>query len=156
MKHEGERINCLRLIERQLQFICTLYNVGIQKSIPNKKKMGYTSRKPGRVLVLLDKKLSLELYMIRRNGKIKDEKDCAGFEISRYLLQHCDRSCRIWCKLVEFMYTSGFISKIRGQCQCCKGMGKYFRALCANKTCLDFLVDPVPLFLAIVPTNSGA
>ncbi len=64
------------------------------------KQMGYSSRRPHRVLLLSakNKKRRLQFAQDHHNWTIEEWKNVAWSDESRFLLRHSDGRVRIWCK----------------------------------------------------------
>ncbi len=79
--------------------ITTWCNQGMQKTISEHttcrtlKQMGYSSRRPNRVLLLSAKHRKRRLQFTQDNWK-----NIAWSDESRFLLRHSDSRVRIWCK----------------------------------------------------------
>ncbi len=90
------------------------YNQGMQNTISEHptdrtlKQIGYSSRRPHRVLLLSAKnrKQKLQFAQIHQNWTIKDWKNVAWSDESRFLLRHSDGRVRIWRKEYESMDSS--------------------------------------------------
>ncbi len=86
--------------------ITTRYNQGMQNTISEHttrqtlKQMSYSSRRPHRVPLLSAKnrKRRLQLAQAHQNWTIKDWKNVAWSDESRFLLRHSDGRVRIWRK----------------------------------------------------------
>ncbi len=91
--------------------ITTRYNQGMQNTISEHtthrtlKQMGFSSRRSHRVPVLSakNKKRRLQFAQAHQNWTIKDWKNVAWSDESRFLLQHSDGRVRIWRKEHESM-----------------------------------------------------
>ncbi len=77
--------------------------------------MGYSSRRPHRVLLLSDKnrKQRLQFTQTHQNGTIEDCENVAWSDESWFLLQHSDGRVRIWRKEHERMDPSCFVSTVQ-------------------------------------------
>ncbi len=92
----------------------TRYNQCMQNTISERttrrtlKQMGYSSRRPNRVPLLLAKnrKRRLQFTQVHQNWTIEDCKNVAWSDESRFLLRHSDVRVRIWRKEHESMDTS--------------------------------------------------
>ncbi len=101
--------------------ITTRYNQGMQTTISEcttrrtLKQMGYSSRRPDRVLLLSAKnrKLRLQFTQGHQNWTIKDWKNVVWSDESRFLLQHSDGRDRIWRKEHESMDPSCLVSTVQ-------------------------------------------
>ncbi len=86
--------------------ITTRYNQVMQNTISERttrrslKQMGYSSRRPHRVLLLSaeNRKRRLQSTKAHQNWTIEDWKNVAWSDESQFLLQHSDDWVRIWCK----------------------------------------------------------
>ncbi len=100
--------------------ITTRYNQGMQNTIFERtthrtlKQMGYSSRRPHRVLILSAKnrKRRLQFTQAHQNWKREDWKNAWSDE-SWFLLQHSDGRVRIWCKEHESMDPSCLVSMVQ-------------------------------------------
>ncbi len=101
--------------------ITTRYNQGMQNTISEHttcwtlKQMGYSSRRPHRVL-LLSAKNRLQFAQACQNWTIGDWKNVAWSDESRFLLRHSDDSVRIWHKEHESMDLSCLVSTVQTGC----------------------------------------
>ncbi len=101
--------------------ITTRYNQGIQNTISERttrrtlKQMGYSSRRPHRVLLLSAKnrKRRLQFAQVHQNWTIEDWKNVAWSVESRFLLRHSDGRVRIWHKEHESMDPSCLVSTVQ-------------------------------------------
>ncbi len=101
--------------------ITTCYNQGMQNTLSEcrtrwtLKQMGYSSRRPHRVPLLLAKnrKQRLQFAQAHQNWTIEDWKNVAWSDESRFLLQHSDGRVRIWCKEHESMDPSCLVSTVQ-------------------------------------------
>ncbi len=101
--------------------ITTCYNQGMQNSISERttrrtlKQMGYSSRRPHRVLLLSvkNRKQRLQFTQAHQNWAIEDWKNAAWSDESRFLLRHSDRRVRIWHKEHESMDPSCIVSMVQ-------------------------------------------
>ncbi len=101
--------------------INTRYNQGMQNTIFERttrrtlEQMGYSSRRPHRVLILSAKnrKRRLQYAQAHQNWKIEDWKNIAWSDESWFLLRHSDGRVRIWCKEHESMDPSCLVSKVQ-------------------------------------------
>ncbi len=89
------------------------------------KQMGYSSRRPHRVPLLSAKNRTqrLQFAQAHKNWTIKDCKNVAWSDESRFLLQHSDGRDRIWRKEHESMDLNG-----SGWWWWCNGVGDIFLA----------------------------
>ncbi len=95
----------------------TRYNQGMQNTISERttcrtlKQLGYSSRRPHRVLLLSAKNRTrrLQFTQAHQNWPIEDWKNVASSDESRFLQQHSDGRIRIWCKEHESMESSSLI-----------------------------------------------
>ncbi len=86
--------------------ITTRYNQGMQNTISERtthrtlKQMGFSSRRPHRVLLLSAKnrKQRLQFAQALHNWTIEDWKNVAWSDESRFLLRHSDGGVRTWRK----------------------------------------------------------
>ncbi len=100
--------------------ITTRYNQGMQNTISEHttrrtlKQMGYSSRRPHRVLLLSAKnrKRRLQFTQAHQNWTIEDWKSVVWSDESRFLLRHSDGRARIWRKEHESMDSSCLVSTI--------------------------------------------
>ncbi len=98
--------------------ITTRCNQGMQNIISERttrrtlKQMGYSSRRPHRVM-LLSAKNRLQLAQAHQNWTIEDWKNVAWSDESRFLLRHSDGRVRIWCKEHESMDPSCLVSTVQ-------------------------------------------
>ncbi len=107
--------------DRKATHITTHYNQGIQNTISERttrqtlKQMGYSSRRPHRVLLLSAKyrKRRLQFTQAHQNWTIEDWKNIAWSDVSRFLLQHSDGRVRIWRKEHESMDPSCLVSTVQ-------------------------------------------
>ncbi len=98
--------------------ITTRYNQVMQNTISERttrrtlKQMGYSSRRPHRVLLLSAKnrKMRLQFAQAHQNWTIEDWKNVAWSDGSRFLLRHSDGRVRIWCKERDSMDPSCLVS----------------------------------------------
>ncbi len=94
------------------------YNQGMQNTISERttrrtlKQMGYSSRRPHRVLLLSAKnrKRRLQFTQAHQNWTIEDWKSVVWSDESRFLLWHSDGRVRIWRKEHESMDSSCLVS----------------------------------------------
>ncbi len=101
--------------------INTRYNQGMQNTISEHtthrtlKQMGYSSRRPHRVLLLSAKNRTrnLQFTQAQQNWTIEDWKNVAWSDESRFLLQHSDGRVRIWLKEHESMAPSCLVSTVQ-------------------------------------------
>ncbi len=101
--------------------ITTRYNQGIQNTISEHtthrtlKQMGYSSRRPHRVLLLSAKnrKRRLQFTQAHQNWTIEDWKNVSWSDESRFLLRHSDGRVRIWHKEHESMDPSCLVSTVQ-------------------------------------------
>ncbi len=101
--------------------ITTRYNQGMQNTISERttrrtlKQMGYSSRRPHRVLLLSAKnrKQRLRFAQAHQNWTIEDWKNIAWSDESRFLLQPSDGRFRIWHKAHESMNPSCLVSTVQ-------------------------------------------
>ncbi len=101
--------------------ITTRYNQGMQNTISERtthrtlKQMGYSSRRPHRVLLLSAKnrKRRLQFTQAHQNWTIEDWKNVAWSDESRFSLQHSDIWVRILCKEYESMDPSCLVSMVQ-------------------------------------------
>ncbi len=101
--------------------ITTRYNQVMQNTISEHtthrtlKQMGYSSRRPHRVLLLSAKnsKRRLQFTQDHQNWTIEDCKNIAWSDESRFLLRHSDGSVRIWCKAHEILDPSCLASMVQ-------------------------------------------
>ncbi len=101
--------------------ITTRYNQGRQNTISEHttcrtlKQMGYSSRRPHWVLLLLAKnrKQRLQFTQDHQNWAIEDWKNVAWSDESRFLLRHSDGRVRIWHKKHESMDPSCLVSTVQ-------------------------------------------
>ncbi len=79
------------------------------------KQMGYSSRRPNRVPLLSAKnrKRRLQFAQAHQNWTIKDWKNVAWSDESRFLLRHSDGRVRIWRKEHESMDPSCLVSTVQ-------------------------------------------
>ncbi len=79
------------------------------------KQMGYSSRRPHRVLLLSAKnrKRRLQFTQAHQNWTIEDWKNVAWSDESWFLLRHSDDRVRIWCKEHESMDPSCLVSTVQ-------------------------------------------
>ncbi len=104
--------------------ITTRYNQGMQNNISEHtthrtlKQMGYSSRRPHRVLLLSAKnrKRMLQFTQAHQNWTIEDWKNVAWSDESRFLLRHSDGRVRIWHKEHESMDLSCLVSMVQAGC----------------------------------------
>ncbi len=91
-----ENVDWLEMIEATVTQITTRYNQGMQNTISERtthrtlKQMGYSSRRPHRVLLLSAKnrKRRLQFAQAHQNWTIEDWKNVAWSDESWFLLQH--------------------------------------------------------------------
>ncbi len=115
--------------------ITTRYNQGMQNTISEHttrrtlKQMGYSSRRPHRVLLLSAKnrKRRLQFTQAHQNWTIEDWKNVAWSDETRFLLQHSDGRVRIWRKEHESMDHPAFLNG-SGWWWGCNGVGDIFLA----------------------------
>ncbi len=101
--------------------ITTRYNQGMQNTISEcttrrtLKQMGYSSRRPHRVLFLSAKNRTrrLQFTQAHQNWTIQDWKNVAWSDESWFLLQHSDSRVRIWRKEHESMDPSCLVSTVQ-------------------------------------------
>ncbi len=101
--------------------ITTRYNQGMQKTIcecitrRTLKQMGYSSRRPHRVLLLSAKnrKRRLQFPQAHQNWTIKEWKNVTWSDESRFLLRHSDGWVRIWRKEHESMDPSYLVLTVQ-------------------------------------------
>ncbi len=101
--------------------ITTRYNQGMQNTISERtthrtlKQMGYSSRRPHRVLLLSAKnrKRRIQFTQAQQNWTIEDWKNVAWSDESRFLLRYSDGRVRIWCKEHESMDPSCLVSTVQ-------------------------------------------
>ncbi len=101
--------------------IITRYNQDMQNTISEHtthrtlKQMGYSSRRPHRVLLLSAKnrKRRLQFTQAHQNWTIEDWKNVACSDESRFLLRHSDGSVIIWCKEHESMDPSSLVLTVQ-------------------------------------------
>ncbi len=101
--------------------ITTRYNQDMQNTISEcktrrtLKQMGYSSRRPHRVLLLStkNKKRRLQFAQAHQNWTIEDWKNVAWSDESRFLLRHSDGRVRIWRKEHENMDPSCLVSTVQ-------------------------------------------
>ncbi len=99
----------------------TRYNQGMQNTISEHtthrtlKQMGYSSRRPHRVLLLSAKnrKRRIQFAQAHQNWTIEDWKNVAWSDESRFLLQHSGGRVRIWRKEHESMDPSCLVSTVQ-------------------------------------------
>ncbi len=100
--------------------ITARYNQGIQNTISERttrqtlKQMGYSSRRPHRVLLLSAKnrKRRLPFSQAHQNWTIEDWKNVAWSDESWFLLRHSDSRIRIWRIEHESMDSSCLVSTV--------------------------------------------
>ncbi len=96
--------------------ITTRHNQGIQNTISEcktsqtLKQLGYSSRRPHRVLLLSAKNRKWRLQFAHQSWRIEDCKNVAWSDESWFLLWHSDSSVRILRKERENMHSSGLVS----------------------------------------------
>ncbi len=96
--------------------ITTRHNQGIQNTISERttrwtlKQLGYSSRRPHRVLLLSAKNRKWRLQFAHQNWRIEDCKNVAWSDESWFLLRHSDSRVRILRKERENMDSSGLVS----------------------------------------------
>ncbi len=101
--------------------IITHYNQGMQNTISEcttrqtLKQMGYSSRRPHRVLLwsAKNRKLRLQLAQAHQNWTIQDWKNVVSYDESQFLLRHSDGRVRIWHKEHESMDPSCLVSTVQ-------------------------------------------
>ncbi len=101
--------------------ITTRYNQSMQNTISKHttcrtlKQMDYSSRRPHWVLFLSAKNRTrrLQFTQVHQNWTIKDWKNVAWSDGSRFLLQHSDGRVRIGCKEHESMDPSCLVSTVQ-------------------------------------------
>ncbi len=101
--------------------ITTRYNQGMQNTISEcttsrtLKQMGYSSRRPHRVLLLSAKNRirRLQFTQAHQHWTIEDWKNVAWSDESGFMLRHLDGRVRIWCKEHENMDPSCFVSMVQ-------------------------------------------
>ncbi len=101
--------------------ITTRYNQGVQNTISERttrrtlKQMGYSSRRPHRVLLLSAKnrKRRLQFTQAHQNWTIEDWKNVAWSDEPRFLLRHSDGRVRIWRKEHESMDPSCLVLMVQ-------------------------------------------
>ncbi len=99
--------------------ITTFDNWGIQHTIFERttcwtlKQMGFSSRRPHRVLLLSVKNSRLQFTQAHQNWTIEDWKNVAWSDESRFLLRHSDGRVRIWRKEHESMDPSCLVSTVQ-------------------------------------------
>ncbi len=102
--------------------ITTRYNQDIQNTISERttcrtlKQMGYSSRRPHRVLFLSAKnrkRKRLQFAPAHQNWTIEDCKNVTWSDESRFLLRHSDGRVRIWRKEHESMNPSCLVSTVQ-------------------------------------------
>ncbi len=99
--------------------IITHYNQGMQDTISEcttcVEQMGYSSRRTHRVPLLSAKnrKRRLQFAQTHQNWTIKDLKNVAWSDESRFLLRNSDSRVRIWCKEHESMDPSCPVSTVQ-------------------------------------------
>ncbi len=104
--------------------ITTRYNQGIKKTISEcttrrtLKQMVYSSRRTHRVPLLSAKnrKRRLQFTQAQQNWTIRDWKNVAWSDESRFLLQHSDGRVRSWRKEHESMDPSCLVSTVQAGC----------------------------------------
>ncbi len=119
--------------------INTRYNQGMQNTISEHttrrtlKQMGYSSRRPHRVMLLSAKnrKRRLQFTQAHQNWTIEDWKKVAWSDESRFLLRHSDGRVRLWRKEHESMDPSGTCLNGSGCLWWCNGVRDFFLALWA-------------------------
>ncbi len=113
--------------------ITTRYNHGMQNTISERtthrtlKQMGYSSRRPHRVPLLSAKnrKRRRQFAKAHQNWTIKDWKNVAWSDESRFLRWHSDGRVRIW---QENMDPSCLVSTVQAWWWWCNGVGDIFLA----------------------------
>ncbi len=101
--------------------ITTRYNQVMQNTISEHtthrtlKQMGYSSRRPHRVLLLSDKnrKWRRQFTQDHQNWTREVWKNVVWPDESRFLLRHSDGRVRIWCKEHESMDPSCLVSTVQ-------------------------------------------
>ncbi len=101
--------------------ITTRYNQGMQNTISERtthrtlKQMGYSSRRPHRMLLLSDKnrKRRIQFTQAHQNWTIEDWKNVAWSDESWFLLQHSDARVRMCLKEHESMDPSCLVSTVQ-------------------------------------------
>ncbi len=101
--------------------ITTRYNQDMQNIISERttrrtlKQMGYSSRRPHRVLLLSAKnrKRRIQFTQACENWTIEDCKNVAWSDESCFLLRHSDGRIRIWCKEHDSMGPSCLVSTVQ-------------------------------------------
>ncbi len=154
--------------------ITTRYNQGMQNTISERtthrtlKQMGYSSRRPHRVLLLSAKnrKRRLQFTQDHQNWTIKDCKNVAWSDESLFLLRHSDGRVRIWHKENESMDPSCLVSTVQAGRGDVKGWGIFsWHTLgllvpiehCLNATAyLSIVADHVHPFMTTVHPSSDA
>lgn len=98
------------------------YNQDMHKSISERtthwslKQVGYSSRKPHRVLPLWPKNRNLSSHRLTRSWKLGVWKDVSWSDESQFLRQHSDVGVITWCrKMISPQYP-----------QCSENLGKYW------------------------------
>ncbi len=101
--------------------ITTRYSQDMQNTISERttrrilKQMGYSSRRPHRVLLLSAKsrKRSLQFTQAHQNWTIEDWKNVPWSDESRSLLRHLEGRVRIWCNEHESMDPCCLVSTVQ-------------------------------------------
>ncbi len=101
--------------------VTTRYNQDMQNTISEHttrrtlKQMGSSSRRPHRVPLLSaqNRTRRIQFTQAHQNWTIKDWKNVAWSDESRFLLQHSDGRVRIWCKEHESMDLSCLVSTVQ-------------------------------------------
>ncbi len=130
--------------------------------------MGYSSRKPHRVLLLLAKnrKRRLQFAQAHQNWTIEDWKNVAWSDESLFLLRHSDGRVRIWYKEHESMDPSCHVSMVQAGGGGVMVWGIfYWHTLsplvpiehCLNATAyLSIVADHVhPFMITVYPSSDG-
>ncbi len=123
--------------------------------------MGYSSRRPHRVLLLSAKnrKRRLQFAQVHQNWTIEDWKNCAWSNESRFLLRHSDGRARIWRKEHESMNPSCLVSKVQagGGGAMVWGIFSWHTEHRLNATAyLSIIADHVHTFMTTVhPSSDG-
>ncbi len=108
-------------LETTVTQITTRYNQGMKNTISEHttrrtlKQMGYSSRRPHRVLLLSAKnrKRRIQFTQAHQNWTIEDCKNVAWSDESRFLLRHSDGRVRIWRKEHESMDPFCLVSSVQ-------------------------------------------
>ncbi len=132
------------------------------------KQMGYSSRRPHRVLLLSAKnrKRWLQFAQAHQNWTIEDWKNIAWSDESRFLLRHSDGRVRIWHKEHESMDPSCLVSTVQAGGGGVMVWGIFsWHTLgllipiehCLNATaCLSIVADHVhPFMTTVFPSSDG-